>query len=411
LRRITGKSKREVALSASLAALLIYTVGVSLKGRITGSEHPVEHMISMDESKATKYISSEKAALVKHNMTHLTRIWPKLNSIAKIASANFLPHSLWAGGCQLVAMNWQTPDLGMQLNQAMFTRNGACGYVLKPEALRIKDQCKDSQDRLRFAVEVTVISAQQLPRFNDVSRDQEKESDVIDPHVALSIQTPDHWGQQPPSVDTGRNFFGGSSPLGIPVGANVNGFEFDSPRRSSTSRSFAQSALTNSQLAPAPSFFESRRPRRSDSVSSVSSATGGTSGNRTARLKTTTIKGNGFNPIWNQKLCIQLEIPAGDSTLARASDYMADEASGRPDNLRALSRGLLDLCFIKFEVCEDNQLDYSCLATNSVCLGSMLQGYRHVPLFDAYLTQYRFASLFIHYNIKYVESVTGPRSK
>lgn len=35
----------------------------------------------------------------------------------------------WNAGCQMVALNFQTPDLAMQLNQGKFEYNGNCGYV------------------------------------------------------------------------------------------------------------------------------------------------------------------------------------------------------------------------------------------------------------------------------------------
>lgn len=39
----------------------------------------------------------------------------------------------------MVSLNFQTPDIGMQLNQAKFEMNGNCGYILKPECLRHTD--------------------------------------------------------------------------------------------------------------------------------------------------------------------------------------------------------------------------------------------------------------------------------
>ncbi|KAK0564670.1 hypothetical protein OC844_001607 [Tilletia horrida] len=377
IRRITGRRNRSNThahrrLSPNLAALLVYTTGVDFDGWSDGHEYKVEHMISMNEQKAAGVIKKSKEMLIRHNMTHLTRIWPSLNSLARAGSANFLPHDMWAAGCQLAAMNWQKPDLGMQLNNAMFIRNGKCGYVLKPEALRCDEQVKDANERLRFAIDITIISAQQLPRYNDVSRDKDKQSDVIDPHVALSIQTPESWGPQPASVDAPRGFFGGvSPPFGTPSGANVNGFDFEPPRRSTTTLSFAASTASSSPYVP------SRRMGRSDSVSSVSSATGPVAaGKRTSRLRTHTIKGNGFNPMWDSLRSITLDVPAGDSTIAHAAELLGEEGNpaGRPDDIRGLSRGLLDMCFVKFEVLHDNQLDSSCLATSTVCLGSMLQG-------------------------------------
>lgn len=41
--------------------------------------------------------------------------------------------AMWNSGSQMVALNYQTPDKPMQLNQAKFRDNGNCGYLLKPE--------------------------------------------------------------------------------------------------------------------------------------------------------------------------------------------------------------------------------------------------------------------------------------
>lgn len=49
----------------------------------------------------------------------------------------------WNNGCQMVSLNFQTPDLGMQLNQGKFEYNGNCGYLLKPDFLRRSDKYFD----------------------------------------------------------------------------------------------------------------------------------------------------------------------------------------------------------------------------------------------------------------------------
>lgn len=36
----------------------------------------------------------------------------------------------------IVALNYQTPGLMMDLNQGKFLENGGCGYVLKPAVMR-----------------------------------------------------------------------------------------------------------------------------------------------------------------------------------------------------------------------------------------------------------------------------------
>ncbi|KFM77274.1 1-phosphatidylinositol-4,5-bisphosphate phosphodiesterase classes I and II, partial [Stegodyphus mimosarum] len=40
----------------------------------------------------------------------------------------------------MVALNYQTLDLGMQLNLGIFEYNGRCGYLLKPDFMRRTDR-------------------------------------------------------------------------------------------------------------------------------------------------------------------------------------------------------------------------------------------------------------------------------
>ena len=49
------------------------------------------------------------------------RLYPKGS---RIKSSNYDPVSVWTCGVQMVALNYQTPDLPMQLNQARFLTNG-----------------------------------------------------------------------------------------------------------------------------------------------------------------------------------------------------------------------------------------------------------------------------------------------
>lgn len=43
----------------------------------------------------------------------------------------------------MVSLNYQTPDLPMQLNMGKFEYNGNCGYLLKPEFMRRVDRSFD----------------------------------------------------------------------------------------------------------------------------------------------------------------------------------------------------------------------------------------------------------------------------
>jgi len=78
----------------------------------------------------------------------------------------------------MVALNWQTFDAHMQMNQAMFAAGtDAYGYVLKPEYLRkprtktggFQHRVKLPRYKMKFSVQV--ISAQQLPRPANMSKD------------------------------------------------------------------------------------------------------------------------------------------------------------------------------------------------------------------------------------------------
>ncbi|KAF5635885.1 1-phosphatidylinositol-4 5-bisphosphate phosphodiesterase 1 [Fusarium sp. NRRL 52700] len=68
---------------------------------------------------------------------HLVRLYPDPN---RVDSSNFDPLQCWKHGVQMAALNCQTDDIYMSLNQAMFY--GSSGYVLKapPQATQIRLQ-------------------------------------------------------------------------------------------------------------------------------------------------------------------------------------------------------------------------------------------------------------------------------
>ncbi|GAA5953650.1 hypothetical protein JCM3765_006927 [Sporobolomyces pararoseus] len=181
---------KDIAMSSSLASLLVYTVGVKLRGFNKKETYAPTHVISVGESRLAKMLKDEGARqdFISHNRGHLTRAYPKGS---RVSSTNFVPHHMWAAGVQLVALNWQTFDVGMELNSAMFARASRSGYVLKPDLLRKKGLEKDKVAMLRsekYILEVEVISAQQLPRPRGSSSDGDLMS--VDPFVEVSLFVP-----------------------------------------------------------------------------------------------------------------------------------------------------------------------------------------------------------------------------
>ena len=97
----------------------------------------------------------------------------------------------------MVALNWQTYDHGVQLNDAMFAApHDNTGYVLKPKCLRGPRTSFDppadaaaarlKKDRKEVSFSIDVISAQQLPRPKDTKPDER-----INPFVEVEVFTAD----------------------------------------------------------------------------------------------------------------------------------------------------------------------------------------------------------------------------
>uniref|UniRef100_A0AAY4DQB8 Phosphoinositide phospholipase C n=1 Tax=Denticeps clupeoides TaxID=299321 RepID=A0AAY4DQB8_9TELE len=94
-----------------------------------------------------------------YNRKALSRIYPKGQ---RVDSSNYDPYPLWACGCHMVALNFQTADKYTQLNSALFGLNGQTGYVLQPEVMRADSY--DPQHRSSIKYTITVIAARHLPK-------------------------------------------------------------------------------------------------------------------------------------------------------------------------------------------------------------------------------------------------------
>lgn len=99
------EGKHTKKMSFRLASLLVYTVGVKCHGIAPSIEYAPEHIFSLSENAANRMMKASIQDLVKHNHTHLVRIYPKGT---RVNSTNYEPHRYWAAGCQVVAINWQT---------------------------------------------------------------------------------------------------------------------------------------------------------------------------------------------------------------------------------------------------------------------------------------------------------------
>ncbi|CAH1173596.1 unnamed protein product [Phaedon cochleariae] len=122
-------------------------------------------MSSFDEKQATALLKEYPIQFVNYNKHQLSRVYP---AGTRFDSSNFMPQVFWNAGCQLVALNYQTLDLAMQLNLGIFEYNFRCGYLLKPEFMRRTNKslnpfAENTVDGIiAGAVRITVISGQFL---------------------------------------------------------------------------------------------------------------------------------------------------------------------------------------------------------------------------------------------------------
>lgn len=134
-------------------------------------------------------------------------------------------------------------------------------------------------------------------------------------------------------------------------------------------------------------------PSTDGSATSVSSA-------RTVSVRTKVVKDNGFNPVWDEELCVPF-------------DCLGD---------------MMDLIFVEFQVRQEGKDDQDDEPIGVYCvpLGCLQQGtysplsapflvnffrirdpltsppigFRHIPLHDAQLSQHLFSTLFVNVNVR-----------
>ncbi|XP_057704495.1 1-phosphatidylinositol 4,5-bisphosphate phosphodiesterase beta-1-like [Corythoichthys intestinalis] len=133
-----GSSEREAVATEEMSTLVNYVQPTKFNSfEVSKKAARCYHMSSFVETKALEHLTKSPVEFVEYNKSQLSRIYPKGT---RVDSSNFMPQLFWNAGCQLVALNYQTIDLSMQLNLFMFEYNGRSGYRLKPEFMRRPDK-------------------------------------------------------------------------------------------------------------------------------------------------------------------------------------------------------------------------------------------------------------------------------
>lgn len=162
---------------------LTYLVSVPFKGfnAELDKREPWE-MSSFPEKVIFKIAKKHPKEMILYNQKFLSRIYP---DGTRFASTNFDPYFVWAMGCQMAALNYQTFGGPMWLNEAWFSSQGRCGYILKPSWLMNADIAKSigQAQNLYSCLTVQVLSARQLPKKKDFGG-----TSTTDPFVAIHIK-------------------------------------------------------------------------------------------------------------------------------------------------------------------------------------------------------------------------------
>ncbi|XP_040460420.1 1-phosphatidylinositol 4,5-bisphosphate phosphodiesterase delta-4 isoform X2 [Falco naumanni] len=183
-RRRAKKDKESLA--QALSDCVVYCKNVSFRGfQEARSQSRPSEISSLAEAKARKLIRDAGNEFVRHNAWQLTRIYP---SGMRTDSSNYSPQEMWNVGCQIVALNFQTAGMEMDLCDGLFSQNGRCGYVLKPPFMRDEETPFNPSDPNSWegpgpiTLTIQVISGQQLPKVAN-----SKDGAIIDPLVRVEI--------------------------------------------------------------------------------------------------------------------------------------------------------------------------------------------------------------------------------
>ncbi|KAJ5420996.1 hypothetical protein N7465_003515 [Penicillium sp. CMV-2018d] len=232
------KRRQKSKITKPLSDLGVYTRGYKWHSFSSPESRRYNHIYSFAERSFESITQSHdnKVALESHNRKYLTRVYP---SGFRLRSSNFDPNKFWRRGVQMAALNWQTYDIGMQMNQAMFAAGtDRTGYILKPESLRLpaaddgKQKRKMERKLVRFSVDV--VSAQQLPRPRTIGQD-----DNINPYVEIEMFSAD---------DRGQSFVLGEGGMDASARNGMSGIGYPHRRRTKIEQSNGYSPVFNDKF-------------------------------------------------------------------------------------------------------------------------------------------------------------------
>ncbi|KAK8097113.1 PLC-like phosphodiesterase [Apiospora kogelbergensis] len=182
-----AKEAKPPKIIGMLSRLGVFTRGVSFKAMEQAEAKMPHHIFSLSEGMVDKTHQQSAWRFFQHNKQYLMRSYP---AGTRVDSSNLDPAGHWRKGIQFVALNWQTWDRGMMMNDALF--DGSGGYVLKPDGYRgpkpgvsAPEPEVPGRDLNHFSVHV--LAVQNLPLPPDA-----RESNSMRPYLTMTLSVEPH---------------------------------------------------------------------------------------------------------------------------------------------------------------------------------------------------------------------------
>ncbi|KAI2467187.1 PLC-like phosphodiesterase [Annulohypoxylon bovei var. microspora] len=188
------KATASGAIIPELAELGVYAQSVKPKDNSWFEgvlrDGPHDHLINVSETGLASHMPGANEKIAEHNSRHLMRVFPKGT---RISSKNLKQVPFWGVGAHICAMNWQTFNASMQINEALFS--GTDGYVLKPAALRAGGSMNINMGRRKRLV-LHIAGASDIPVPEGL------DTDDVKPYVTCTIVHTDELGGDHPKRKT-----------------------------------------------------------------------------------------------------------------------------------------------------------------------------------------------------------------
>uniref|UniRef100_UPI00398F314F inactive phospholipase C-like protein 1 n=1 Tax=Pristiophorus japonicus TaxID=55135 RepID=UPI00398F314F len=181
-------AKRTIPLCRELSDLVTLCQTVQFRDfKYSMKKQKFWEICNFSEPEASALADEYPEDFVNYNKRFLSRVY---SGHLGLESSNLNPQEFWNCGCQIVAINYQTPGPMLDLNIGWFRQNGCCGYVLRPAIMRDEVTYFSAYTKGMVpgvspqVLHIKVISGQIFPK----PKGSGTKGDVVDPYVFVEIR-------------------------------------------------------------------------------------------------------------------------------------------------------------------------------------------------------------------------------